>query len=76
MRVRFLGNLGSIHALECNKETGAKLNYKDCKTGAVVDLPDEAFAWFRKRRDFDALIEEAEDVKAVSKKPEITAPAK
>lgn len=75
MRVRFLQNLGSIHAAECNKATGSKLNYKQCSIGAVVDLPDEAIEWFGKNRDFVALFEEVE-VRAVAKKPEIVAPAK
>lgn len=74
MNFRFVRNLGRSDVDFLNSNFAAGLNHKDCTEGCVLNLGDRESAWLLENRK--GLIEPVENVKAIAKKPEVTAPAK
>jgi hypothetical protein len=70
MKVRFLQNLGTDDAQAAGRACECTIDASKCTLGAVVEIPDKAAAWLSKK--YVALFEQAGNVKAVSKDPEIT----
>lgn len=74
MQVKFLQNLGSNDARECNAAHHTQLNYKDCVIDAVVDLPEAAVEFLGKK--YNALFEPVKAVRGQAKQTESTGNAK
>lgn len=74
MQYRFTRNLGLLDADFLRTAFAAGLDYRECTTGEVVDVPEKAAAWLNENRR--GLLEVVEPVKGVAKKSEIVAPAK